>query len=78
MKVKALKKVPVLIDGEIINIEPGKEYEVPAEAGEALLRGGDAEAVAEVIPPKVEEAPQKKNAGRAPMNKNVGKAPEDK
>lgn len=94
MKVKALKKVPVLIDGEIVNIEPGNEYEVTAEVGDALLRGGDAACVAEEavkVPVEVEAEiqaaieeenmsgkSQRKNAGRAPLNKNAGKAPEDK
>jgi len=81
MKIKALNKVPVLIEGEVVNLEPGQQYDVPDDIGEALLRGKDAAPVAET-PVKAREPepvkPQKKNAGKAPANKNAGKAPEDK
>jgi len=94
MKVKALKKVPILVGEEVVHMEPGEEYEVTADVGDALLRGGDAARVAEEavkVPVEVEAEiqsaieeenmpgkSQRKNAGRAPMNKNAGKAPEDK
>jgi len=81
MKVKALNKVPVLIEGEVVNLEPGQQYDVSDDIGEALLRGLDAVQVAEApvkAPAPEQVKPQKKNAGKAPANKNAGKAPEDK
>lgn len=79
MQVKALKKVPVLLAGESVQLVPGELYTVSDEIGDALLRGGDAEIVPEA-PAKVEEAPvhSRKDACQAPSNKNAGRAPKDK
>jgi len=89
MRIKALNKVPVLINGEVVHMQPGEQYDVPEAVGEDLLRGNDAVTVAEekksASPAVAEdhevEKPGKrqgKNAGRAPQDKNAGAAPEDK
>jgi len=93
MKIKAMNKVPVLLDGEVVETTPGQVYDVPEDIGEALLRGEDAAKVTERIPPATVDIPQdaapspkpkkrtrrsKKNLGGAPENKDAGPAPEDK
>jgi len=50
MKIKALRKVPVLFGEKIEHLEPGKSYDVGEEVGEALIRGGDAVKLAEESP----------------------------
>ena len=93
MKIKAMSKVPVLLDGAVVYTTPGQVYDVPDDIGEALLRGKDAVKVAEAPsrpePVKQEESDltpkpkkrtrrSKKNLGATPENKDAGPSPEDK
>lgn len=79
MKVHILRKVPVMMNGNVAQLAPGMEVDGLGDSvTAALIRGGDAEeiveaSVAPLIPPLAErlfsKAPSKKNRGAAPENK---------